>query len=129
VFNTSALIGRKGETLAAYRKIHLFDVDFKGNVEVRESAHVAAGREPVVGELDGWPVGLSICYDLRFPELYRRLAWMAPASSPSRRPSPCIPARTTGSAGARRAIENQCFVVAPGQWVVAAPGACRGARA
>ena len=73
IYNTSVLIGPGGETLAAYRKIHLFDVELGGEARFRESQHVAHGSTPTVATVQGWPVGLSVCYDLRFPELYRTL--------------------------------------------------------
>ena len=71
--NTSALISPDGEIAALYRKVHMFDVDV-GGVAYRESDTEEPGSELVVGEVAGVPVGLSICYDLRFPELYRILA-------------------------------------------------------
>ena len=117
VYNTSVLIGRAGETLATYRKIHLYDVDFAGTLQLRESTHVSAGSEAVVVDLDGWRVGLSVCYDLRFPELYRRLSRQGAHIL-------TIPSAFTLHTGKdhwetlvrARAIENQCFVVAPAQW-------------
>ncbi len=72
-FNTSVLIGPDGEDLAVYRKIHMFDVE-AGGVEYRESEHEEAGTEIVTAPLGDLSVGLSVCYDLRFPELYRILA-------------------------------------------------------
>lgn len=115
IYNTSVLIGRHGETLASYRKIHLFDV-VMGEATLRESAQVAAGGDVVTGLFDGWRVGLSICYDLRFPELYRRLA-QAGADIIT------IPAAFTLHTGKdhwevlqrARAIENQVYVVAAAQ--------------
>ena len=100
LFNTSALIGADGELVAAYRKIHLFDVDV-GGVAYRESDTERPGEEIVVadGRLadESVEVGLTVCYDLRFPELYRILAVRgARASSPSPRRSPRSPARPTG---------------------------------
>lgn len=71
-FNTSVLIDPAGALAAVYRKIHLFDVEVGGR-EYRESAQTAPGAEPVTGEVDGHVVGMSVCYDLRFPELYRAL--------------------------------------------------------
>jgi len=122
VYNTSVLIGRRGETVASYRKIHLFDVEFEGLV-IRESAHVTPGDAPVVAELDGWRIGLTVCYDLRFPELYRRLAREGVDII-------TIPAAFTLHTGKdhweplirARAIENQCYVLAPGQWGKCGPG-------
>ncbi len=123
VYNTSVLIGRDGATLAAYRKIHLFDVDFGSTLSLRESSHVAAGDAPVVVELDGWRLGLSVCYDLRFAELYRRLGDLGAHLF-------TVPAAFTLHTGKdhwevllrARAIENQCFVLAPAQFGEHGPG-------
>ena len=73
VENVSIAYDRDGNRVAAYTKIHLFDVDV-GGISYRESDGTAPGSEPVVAELDGVRVGLTVCYDLRFPELYRTLA-------------------------------------------------------
>jgi predicted amidohydrolase len=74
VYNTSVLFDPDGEVVARYRKLHLFDVDIPGRVHSRESATMLAGDAVVVAETTFGKVGLSICYDLRFPELYRSLA-------------------------------------------------------
>jgi predicted amidohydrolase len=114
-FNTSVLIGPGGEDLAVYRKIHMFDVE-AGGVSYRESDHEQAGSEIVdatVGELG---VGLSVCYDLRFPELYRVLAVRGARLI-------AVPSAFTLATGRdhwetllrTRAIENQVFVLAPNQ--------------
>src|SRR5689334_20682332 len=71
--NTSVLFGPDGTALAVYRKIHLFDVDVSDAVRCRESEAVKPGDRPVVAETPLGPLGLSVCYDLRFGELYRRL--------------------------------------------------------
>ena len=71
--NTSLVFDPAGELIATYRKIHLFDVDVGGQA-YRESEAEEPGEEAVVAEVEGWPVGLTICYDVRFPELYRILA-------------------------------------------------------
>jgi predicted amidohydrolase len=73
LFNTSVLIDPDGEVVASYRKIHLFDVDV-GGVSYRESEHEQGGTEIVVAEALGVPLGMTVCYDLRFGELYRILA-------------------------------------------------------
>ena len=73
VYNTSVLIGPEGETLASYRKIHLFDIDVPGLEHLKESKAVKRGESVVVAESPAGRIGLSICYDVRFPELYRRL--------------------------------------------------------
>jgi predicted amidohydrolase len=113
--NTSALISPDGEIAAVYRKIHMFDVDV-GGVAYRESDTEKPGGEVVVGEVADVPVGLSICYDLRFPELYRILALRDARLI-------TVPAAFTMETGRdhwevllrARAIENQLFVVAAGQ--------------
>jgi predicted amidohydrolase len=113
--NTSVLIGRDGEIGAVYRKIHMFDVDV-GGVAYRESETEDAGEEVVVGDAAGTPIGLTVCYDLRFPELYRILA-LRGATVIS------VPAAFTMETGRdhwmvllrARAIENQLFVIGAGQ--------------
>lgn len=115
-YNTCVLISEKGKVLARYRKIHLFDVSLKKKVSVRESRHIFAGHHVVTARWRGVPVGLTICYDLRFPELFRRL---------SRKGSQIlfVPSNFTYPTGKAhwevllraRAIENQAFVIAPAQ--------------
>jgi predicted amidohydrolase len=115
-YNTMPLFDRSGTLVGAYRKIHLYDVEIPGRVSYRESASVAPGGDAVVLPVDGVPVGLSICYDLRFPELYRRLA-IAGAHVL------VVPAAFMLHTGRdhwevllrARAIENQCYVLAAGQ--------------
>jgi deaminated glutathione amidase len=116
VANTSVHAGPDGELKAIYRKIHMFDVEV-GGVEYRESEHSEPADEIVVSETaDGTGLGLSVCYDLRFPELYRILALRGARIV-------TIPAnftRVTGEAHweillRARAIEDQVFVIAPGQ--------------
>jgi predicted amidohydrolase len=114
-FNTSVLIGPDGEDIAAYRKIHMFDVDVDG-VAYRESEHEEAGEEIVSAPLAGTTIGLSVCYDLRFPELYRILAVRGARIL-------AVPSAFTAVTGRdhwepllrARAIENQAFVLAPNQ--------------
>ncbi len=115
-YNTSLLIAPDGAVLGRYRKIHLFDVDLPGQVSVRESETRAYGRDVVTVPTTLGTVGLSICYDLRFPELYRRLA----ASGASILTVPSAFTFYTGAAHwepllRARAIENQCYVIAPNQ--------------
>src|SRR3954447_2519012 len=114
--NTSLHFGPDGELKAVYRKIHLFDVQV-GDVEYRESDSDEAGDELTVTETqDGTKLGLSVCYDVRFPELYRILALEGAEIL-------TVPAnftRTTGEAHwelllRARAVENQAFVIAPAQ--------------
>ena len=123
VANTSVLIGPDGAIAAAYRKIHMFDVDL-GGVAYRESEHEIPGDRAVLGAAaDGAArIGLTICYDLRFPELYRLLA-LAGATMIS---VPSAFTTVTGEAHwetlvRARAIENQLFVLAPNQHGQAPP--------
>jgi nitrilase len=117
VANASLLIDADGKRVARYDKIHLFDVAIPGREErYLESTHVMPGREAVVADTPVGRLGLSVCYDMRFPELYRDLVargaeWLA------------MPAAFTVPTGRAhwetllraRAIENLCFVVAPAQ--------------
>ncbi len=113
--NTSVLIGPDGEDLAVYRKIHMFDVD-AGGVSYRESAHEQPGAEIVTAPLGELIAGLSVCYDLRFPELFRILAIRGARVL-------TVPSAFTAATGRdhwevllrARAIENQAFVIAPNQ--------------
>lgn len=113
----SVVYDAAGKRVARYDKIHLFDVDIPGRAErYRESAHVAPGRKVVVVDTPVGRVGLSVCYDVRFPELYRQLsaAGAQILTVPSAFTSP------TGRAHwetllCARAIENLCYVVAPAQ--------------
>jgi deaminated glutathione amidase len=113
--NTSVLIGPDGERAGLYRKIHMFDVDV-GGVAYRESETEEPGDEIVVAEAGPVPIGLSVCYDLRFPELYRILAIRGARVI-------TVPAAFTERTGRdhwevllrARAIENQVFVVAADQ--------------
>src|SRR2546423_3217432 len=113
--NTSVLIDPGGEDLAVYRKIHMFDVDVDG-VTYRESAHEQAGEEIVTAQVDQLLLGMSVCYDLRFPELYRTLAVRGPLlfTIPSAFTLPTRRAHWEVLLRAR-AIENQAFVLAPNQ--------------
>ena len=114
-FNTSVLIGPDGEDVATYRKIHMFDVDVEG-VSYRESEYEEPGEEIVTAPLADSTVGLSVCYDLRFPELYRILAVRGARLI-------TVPSAFTLATGRdhwevllrARAIENQAFVLAPNQ--------------
>jgi deaminated glutathione amidase len=114
--NTSVHVGPDGAVKATYRKLHMFDVEVDGTVYA-ESEHEQAGDEVVVSDLaDGTVLGMSICYDVRFPELYRLLA-MRGAELVSV-PSAFTLATTRDHWEVllrARAIENQCFVVAPNQ--------------
>jgi predicted amidohydrolase len=117
VQNVSPVFDRTGELVATYRKIHLFDVDV-GGFSYRESDGTAPGADLVTADLDGVTVGLTVCYDLRFPELYRALTLDAGARILT------VPSNFTLHTGMAhwevllraRAIENQAFVLATGQW-------------
>ena len=113
--NTSCLIAPDGEIVATYRKIHLFDVDVRG-LRVPESATVTPGDEIVVADAGPLRIGMSICYDLRFPEEFRIQALAARPSSRCRRRSPPPTGKDHWEPLLRaRAIENQVFVIAPDQ--------------
>ena len=113
----SVVYDAQGNRVARYDKIHLFDVDIPGRAErYRESAHVAPGSQAVVVDTPVGRLGLSVCYDVRFPELFRRLS-AAGAQILT------VPSAFTGPTGrahwetlmCARAIENLCYVVAPAQ--------------
>ena len=116
-YNTSLLFDPAGKLMASYRKIHLFDVDLANGVSLRESDTRAPGESVVVGAGELCAMGLSICYDLRFPELYRGLAKEGAELV-------FVPAAFTAFTGAAhwesllraRAIENQAYVIAPAQF-------------
>ncbi|HEU4736490.1 MAG TPA: carbon-nitrogen hydrolase family protein [Solirubrobacterales bacterium] len=120
-FNTSVLIDPGGEDIATYRKVHMFDVEV-GGVSYRESEHEEAGEEIVTAAVAGVGVGLSVCYDLRFPELFRILAIRGARVL-------TVPSAFTLATGRdhwevllrARAIENQAFVLAPNQYGEAPP--------
>jgi predicted amidohydrolase len=115
-YNTAVLVDPKGTIAATYRKVHLFDVSLPDGTSIRESAATSAGSEPVTAEVQGVRLGLSVCYDVRFPELYRRLVDQGARVV-------TVPAAFTLTTGKdhwhallrARAIENQVFVLAPGQ--------------
>jgi predicted amidohydrolase len=119
--NTSVLIGADGEDVAVYRKIHMFDVEV-GGVSYRESEHEQPGAEIVAAPLGELTVGLTVCYDLRFPELFRILALRGARLL-------AVPSAFTLATGRdhwevllrARAIENQAFVLAPNQVGEASP--------
>jgi predicted amidohydrolase len=127
--NTSVHVGPDGEVRAVYRKIHMFDVEVDGTV-YRESDAEQPGEEIVVSQLAGGAgLGMSVCYDVRFPELYRILALRGAEIL-------VIPSAFTLSTTRdhwetllrARAIENQCFVVAPNQIGTSPPGNRSGGR-
>jgi deaminated glutathione amidase len=117
VHDTAALFDRAGEVVARYRKIHLYDVELPGQPPFRESATITPGDELMTHEVEDTRVGLSICYDVRFPELYRGLMALGAEVL-------MVPAQFQHATGSEhwhallraRAIENLAYVVAPGQW-------------
>ena len=116
VRNTSVLLAPDGATLAVYRKIHLFDSDLPGMEHLKESRSVVPGDALAVVDTPAGRLGLSICYDLRFPELYRALARQGARVL-------CVPSAFTERTGKAhwevllraRAIENLAYVLAPAQ--------------
>ena len=116
-YNTSVLLGPDGKQIAVYRKIHLFDIDLPGRVTVRESDTKLAGDDVVTAKTPLGTIGLSICYDLRFPELYRRLTFAGAQiiAIPSAFTFPTGEAHWEALIRAR-AIENQAYVIAPAQF-------------
>jgi predicted amidohydrolase len=120
--NSCCVFDPEGELVAVYRKIHLFDVEVDGHV-YRESEAEEPGTEPVVARVEDWALGLSVCYDVRFPELYRILALEGAELV-------TVPAHFTTPTGRdhwhvllrARAIENQCYVAAAAQVGETLPG-------
>jgi predicted amidohydrolase len=120
--NTSTLFNPSGEMTAVYRKIHLFDVKVSDR-EYLESANIAPGKDLVTAKAGAATLGLSVCYDVRFPELYRLLALRGAEIL-------AVPAAFTLQTGKdhweillrARAVENQAFVIAPAQWGQKADG-------
>jgi predicted amidohydrolase len=125
LYNTSCLVGPTGELVATYRKIHLFDVEVPGTGG-HESDLYTAGTAPVNATADGIGVGLTICYDLRFPELYRILTLRGASVL-------AVPSAFTAATGRdhwellvrARAVENQVYVLAPDQCGTSADGTPR----
>jgi len=115
-YNTSLVFDEGGEVIARYRKIHLFRIRAKATGVISETRRISAGDREVIADTSLGRVGLSICYDLRFPEMYRALA----RGGAEVVTVPSAFTRMTGRAHWRvllraRAIENQCYVVAAGQ--------------
>jgi predicted amidohydrolase len=114
--NRSFLIGPDGNILATYDKIHMFDIDLPDGETYRESANYQAGETAVISDLPWGRIGLTICYDVRFPALYRALA----ESGASFITVPAAFTKKTGEAHwhtllKARAIENGCFIFAAAQ--------------
>lgn len=116
-YNTSVLFGPSGDRLAVYRKMHLFDCELPNGLRFQESEAVLPGQTAVVVPTPLARLGMSVCFDLRFGELYRRLVEMGADVL-------AIPSAFTSVSGRdhwepllrARAIESQCYVIAPGQW-------------
>ena len=116
LYNSSVFVNPKGEIVSVYRKIHLFDVDIKNGVSYVESKTKIPGGEIIVIDTDFAKVGLSICYDIRFPELYRIMTLRGAEII-------LVAAAFTLFTGKdhwetllrARAIENQCYIIAPAQ--------------
>lgn len=122
-YNTSFIVNPKGEVIGKYQKIHLFDIEIEGVSKYMESKSILNGSSPQVVDLPIGKAGLSICYDMRFPELYRGYALEGAKVL-------FIPAAFTRYTGMlhwelilrARAVENQCFVIAAGQFGENLPG-------
>ncbi len=115
--NTSVLLDPTGAIAARYRKVHLFDVDVPGGMQFRESESVDAGNDVVVAETPWGGLGLTVCYDVRFPELYRQIT----ARGARMITVPSAFTRETGKDHwhlllRARAVENQAFIIAPAQF-------------
>ena len=123
MYNTTVVLDPTGEIIARYSKIHMYDVVLDGVAEYQESASITPGDEIAMTEIDGIPVGLTICYDLRFPELFRILALKGVQAI-------ILPAAFTLMTGKdhweplirARAIENELYMIAPAQWGTHPPG-------
>lgn len=122
-YNTSLLVDDQGRVRAHYHKIHLFDLGLPGQEALTESRHYSPGRRLVVADTPLGRLGLSICFDLRFPELYRRLRLKGAEVL-------AAPSAFTAATGREhwellvrtRALENQCYMLAAAQWGQHAPG-------
>ncbi len=116
-YNTGVVFDDNGERIAKYRKIHLFDVEIPGGKSYRESDTISPGTEVVTFDIGDFRFGMATCYDLRFPELFRRLGEMGADVI-------MLPAAFTLQTGRdhwelllrARAVENLCWVAAAGQW-------------
>lgn len=121
-FNTGVVFAPSGQRIARYRKIHLFDVEIPGGKCYRESETISPGNEVVTFSIGNFRFGMATCYDLRFPELFRRLGALGSDVI-------LLPAAFTLQTGRdhwelllrARAVENLCWVAAAGQYGQAAP--------
>ncbi len=115
-FNTSVYLDAQGEIVATYRKIHLFDVDIENGPRLQESKQTGAGHRAVVTSTTLGQLGLTVCYDVRFPQLYQRLVDLGAIAI-------TVPSAFTATTGAMhwhallraRAIECQSYIIAPAQ--------------
>ena len=122
IYNCAVVIGPDGDLLARYRKLHLFDVEIPGGKKYLESATITPGQKTAGFSIGAFKFGLATCYDLRFPELFRRLVLNGADVI-------LLPAAFTMQTGRdhweillrARAIENLCWVVGVGQWGEAPP--------
>ncbi len=122
IYNCAVVFGPDGGVLAKYRKLHLFDVEIPGGRKYLESSVITSGTETALFSIGDFSVGMATCYDLRFPELFRRLAVQGATLI-------LLPAAFTMQTGRdhwevllrARAIENQCWVAGIGQWGEAPP--------
>lgn len=116
VYNTTVVHSPDGNELARYSKIHLFDIDLPNGESYRESDFICGGKDVATYDYKGWTIGCSICYDIRFPVLYRKLRDMGAELI-------MVPAAFTRETGRAhwevllraRAIETACYVAAPAQ--------------
>ncbi|MEW5806837.1 MAG: carbon-nitrogen hydrolase family protein [Acidobacteriota bacterium] len=116
IYNTSVLIDPKGKSIGVYRKIHLFNINIKGKAAFQESNYYEGGKDVVLVKTDKGKWGMTICYDLRFPELFRSLTLKGAEII-------FVPSAFTSYTGMfhwmallrARAIENQVYIVAPAQ--------------
>jgi predicted amidohydrolase len=115
-FNTSVVISPSGDVVATYRKVHLFDVNVPGGVEHCESKHISPGDRLVITEAEGFSLGMSVCFDVRFPELYRELCLAGATVLAVPSSFAVATGRVHWSTLLRaRAIENEAYVIAAAQ--------------
>ncbi|HRU51941.1 MAG TPA: carbon-nitrogen hydrolase family protein [Planctomycetota bacterium] len=116
-YNTSSLIDPSGNILAQYHKIHLYDIDIPGRVQWQESQYTMPGEKAIVQKTELGNIGFSICYDIRFPELYRKMSELKAEILTIGAAFSMVSGREHWNTLLRaRAIENQCYVLAAAQW-------------
>ncbi len=117
VYNTTVVFNPKGEIVAKYRKIHLYDINVKNGISFMESDTIKAGDDIVNFDSEFGPMGLAICYDIRFPELYRLLTLRGAKLIFNPAEFNIFTGKDHWECLVRaRAIENVCYMVAPGQF-------------